>query len=221
MKRILLLIGLIITALTIQCADLNQAMVKAGLVDVATVNRDILVELMYGKTDNFTGVRLYDTLTKAYLRPEAAAALDKAQKALSAKHPGYRLKVYDASRPMSVQRKMYNVVRGGAKARYVSNPRNGGGLHNYGMAVDITIVDEKGDELPMGTKVDHLGREANIDREAQLVRNGVITATERANRKLLREVMAAGGFRPLKSEWWHFNLCTRAYAKSHLKLLDF
>lgn len=204
-----------------QCSDLNRAMEKAGLVDLTTVNPDILVDLMYGKSDNFTGVRLYDTLTKAYLRPEAAAALDKAQKALSARHPGYRLKVYDASRPMSAQRKMYNAVRGTAKARYVSNPRNGGGLHNYGMAVDITIVDEKGQELPMGTKVDHLGREANVDREAQLVRTGVITAAERANRNLLREVMAAGGFRPLKSEWWHFNLCSRAYAKSHLKLLDF
>lgn len=221
MKRFLLIITLIIQAVSACAANLNKAMENAGLIDITTVNNDIIVDLMYGRSDNFTGVKLYDTLTKAYLRPETAAALDKAQKALSKRHPGYRLKICDASRPMSVQRRMYNVVRGTSKARYVSNPRKGGGLHNYGMAVDITIVDEKGHELPMGTKVDHLGPEANIDKEAWLVKTGKITSAERNNRQLLREVMTSAGFRPLKSEWWHYNFCTRAYAKTHLKLLDF
>ena len=41
--------------------------------------------------------------------------------------------------------------------------------------------------------MDHLGPEANIDREAQLVSRGVITAAERANRLLLRRIMQAGG----------------------------
>lgn len=221
MKHICIAISMLTATLSASAADIDSLMANAGLVDILSVNSDIIVSLMYARPDNFTGVVLYDSLDKAYLRPEAAQALDIAQKTLTERHPGYRLKVYDASRPMSVQKKMYKTVRGTAKARYVSNPRNGGGLHNYGMAVDITIVDADGNELPMGTKVDHLGREANIDREDHLVRAGVITASERSNRQLLRSVMAAGGFKPLKNEWWHFNLCTRSEARATLPLLDF
>lgn len=196
-------------------ADDNQKMEQAGMTDITTVSPDIVVSLMYARADNFTGVVLYNTLSKAYLHPIAAKSLAAAQAELSRIKPGYRLKIYDASRPMSAQKKMYDVVRGTSKARYVSNPKNGGGLHNYGMAVDITIVDDKGTELDMGTKVDHLGPEAHITNESRL------TKKQQSNRQLLRRVMTAGGFKPLKSEWWHFNRCTRAYAKTHYRLLDF
>ncbi len=73
----------------------------------------------------------------------------------------------------------------------------------------------------MGTPVDHLGPEANIDREAQLVRQGRITAEERENRQLLRRVMVAAGWRPLRTEWWHFDLTTRSNARRYYCLLDF
>lgn len=92
---------------------------------------------------------------------------------------------------MSVQRKMWDVVKGTSKYRYVSNPNRGGGLHNYGLAVDISIQDSLGRPLPMGTKVDHLGVEAHITEEGELIRNGKITETERQNRILLRKVMKA------------------------------
>ena len=49
---------------------------------------------------------------------------------------------------MSVQRIMWNLVRGTNKTYYVSNPAKGGGLHNYGMAVDLTIIDASGKLLP-------------------------------------------------------------------------
>lgn len=39
---------------------------------------------------------------------------------------------------MSIQQKMWNVVKGTKNDIYVSNPAHGGGMHNYGMAVDIT-----------------------------------------------------------------------------------
>lgn len=85
------------------------------------------------------------------------------------------------------------------------NPNRGGGLHNYGLAVDINIQDSLGQPLPMGTKVDHLGIEAHITQESELVRNGKISEAERQNRILLRRVMKEAGFRALPSEWWHFN----------------
>ena len=122
---------------------------------------------MYTKADNFTGEILYDDLSEAYLHPHAAYALLKAQEALKALHPSYSLIIYDAARPMSVQRKMWDVVKGTSKYRYVSNPNRGGGLHNYGLAVDISIQDSLGRPLPMGTKVDHLGVEAHITEEGE------------------------------------------------------
>lgn len=208
---------------TATAADsLCARMEAAGMVDAAAGDPAIKVSLMYGRDDNFTGAAMYpEGFATAYLHPEAAAALVKAQETLTASHPGLRLLVADAARPMSVQRKMYRTVRGTPMAPYVSNPANGGGLHNYGLAVDITIVDALGRELPMGTPVDHLGPEANIDREDDLVARGVITATERDNRLLLRRVMKAAGFMPLRTEWWHFNLRSRAEARGRYPLLDF
>lgn len=201
--------------------NLEQQLRSAGMMNVCEMDSTIKVDLMYAKDDNFTGVKLYDDFNGAYLHPSAAAALLKASDELHKLHPCYNLLVKDASRPMSVQRTMYRVVRGTPKAPYVSNPKNGGGLHNYGLAVDVTLVDENGNELPMGTKVDHLGVEANIDKEETLVRRGIISETERQNRLLLRRVMRAGGFIPLRSEWWHFNLVSRATAKAKYKRLDF
>ena len=143
----------------------------------------------------------------------------KAQEALKQLHPSYNLVVYDAARPMSVQKKMWNVVKGTPKYKYVSNPNRGGGLHNYGLAVDINIQDSLGQPLPMGTKVDHLGIEAHITQESELVRNGKISEAERQNRILLRRVMKEAGFRALPSEWWHFNFCSRDVARQKYKVI--
>lgn len=184
-----------------------------GYKNIAECDPTIAVDLMYTRPDNFTGRTLYTELREAYLHPLAMERLLEAQRLLRQEHPDYRLIVYDAARPMSVQAQMWAVVRGTAKERYVSNPAHGGGLHNYGLAVDISILDSLGRALPMGTKVDHLGREANITDEAALVAEGRITEGERQNRLLLRRVMKKAGFRPLPSEWWHFNYCSRDEAK--------
>lgn len=191
------------------------------MVDVGAMDTTIIVRLMYASEDNFVGADMYGPLRKAYLHREAADALVRASEALRRERPDLRLLVKDAARPMSAQRRMYNKVRGTAAAPYVSNPARGGGLHNYGLAVDVTLADMHGCELPMGTPVDHLGPEANIDKEGALVGRGVITVTERSNRELLRRAMRSAGWMPLRSEWWHFNLRSRAVAKERYKVLDF
>lgn len=193
-------------------------MERAGYVNVATAVPDINISLMYARADNFTGRILYKDLREAYLHPRAAKALAKAQQLLKAKRPDLSLKIYDAARPMHIQQQMWNVVKGTAQQNYVSNPRNGGGLHNYGMAVDITLcIAATGDTIPMGTLVDHLGAAAHTDAEADLVRRRVITRQALENRRLLREVMHGAGFTVLRTEWWHFNLITRAEARRTLK----
>ena len=195
-----------------------KRMAEQGLVDILSVDSTIQVSLMYSRADNFTGKILYTDLKEAYLHPKAAAALAKAQQALKKLRPELSLKVYDATRPMSVQQKMWNTVAGTKKSIYVSNPRNGGGMHNYGLAVDITLCNAiTGDTLDMGTKVDFLGSYAHIDNEAGLVSRHIISKEAKKNRELLRKVMTEAGFKPLKTEWWHFNLVSRAEAKAKYK----
>ncbi len=196
-----------------------QSMAKQGLVNIKDVDPSIKVSLMYSRPDNFTGQVLYKDLREAYLHPKAANAVAMAQKALKERRPELSLIIFDATRPMSIQQVMWNVVKGTSKNIYVSNPANGGGMHNYGMAVDISICDENGDTIPMGAKVDYLGKLSHIDLESLHVKNKKMTEEARANRQLLRDVMAVGGFRPLRTEWWHFNLCTRAEAKRLYKAI--
>ena len=186
---------------------------------IASVDSTILVSLMYTRADNFTGQVLYKDLNTAYLHPKAAAALHKAQQILRRSHPGLTLKVYDAARPMSVQQRMWNVVAGTPKNIYVSNPANGGGLHNYGLAVDVTIADANGDSITMGTRIDNMTRLAHIDKEDELLRQGKLTREAYNNRRLLRRVMREAGFRALRSEWWHFNYTSRANARKYYKVI--
>lgn len=206
-------------SLSAQQSNTAKRMQALGFVNIAKADTTIRVELMYARADNFTGKVLYKDLREAYLHPDAMRGLSKAQQELKRLHPGYRLIVYDAARPMSVQQQMWNVVQGTSKDIYVSNPAHGGGLHNYGLAVDISILDKKGQPLPMGTKVDHLGREAHITNEEDLIKRGKITKQERQNRLLLRRVMRSAGFRALPSEWWHFNWRSRQEAKKCYKII--
>ncbi|MEG1885500.1 MAG: M15 family metallopeptidase [Alistipes sp.] len=181
-------------------------MEQLGLINIAEMDPSIRVDLMYAKADNFTGRILYTDLREAYLHPDAAQALLQAQNLLRKIHPSYRLFVCDASRPMSIQQVLWDTVKGTPSENYASNPAKGGGTHNYGFAVDVTIYDVLlQDTITMGVKVDHLFSESNIDKEDELVRTGKISAAAKANRELLRYVMTQAGYRPLRSEYWHFN----------------
>ena len=215
---IILTLAFASASLLAQQSPTAKRMAQQGLVDILSVDSTIQVSLMYSRADNFTGKVLYTDLREAYLHPKAAAALAKAQQALKKLRPELSLKIYDATRPMSVQQKMWNTVAGTKKSIYVSNPRNGGGMHNYGLAVDITLCKAAtGDTLDMGTKVDFLGSYAHIDNEADLVSRHIISKEAKKNRELLRKVMTEAGFKPLRTEWWHFNLVSRAEAKAHYK----
>lgn len=198
----------------------DQRLKEMGMVDIALADSTIAVSLLYASPDNIFGEAVYEGLTKAWLRPEAAAMLLNAQQLLQTVAPSHRLIVFDAARPMAVQRKMWQLVRETDKTNYVSNPANGGGLHNYGMAVDVSILDPDGKLLPMGSPIDHFGVEAHTDQEQSLVASGKISAAELANRQLLRRVMQQAGFRTIRYEWWHFNGCTREEARQRFPVID-
>ncbi|MCD8176837.1 MAG: M15 family metallopeptidase [Tannerellaceae bacterium] len=203
-----------------QTGDLDTYLSAQGLVDAKKLDHSLQMDLKYATTDNFLGEKVYDGISGIWLQAEAAEKLLKAQQYLKQIHPNYSIIVYDATRPMSVQRKMWNLVRGTNKTNYVSNPANGGGLHNYGMAVDVSIVDENGIALPMGSDFDYFGMEAHINKEEELVASGKITQQELKNRRLLRDVMTRAGFRTILYEWWHFNAVTKAQAQAKYKLVE-
>lgn len=223
MRKIILLLVLTTTFAVAQdkqkLSKTAQSLERRGYVNVQQLDKTIQVSLMYARADNFTGGVLYDDLREAYLHPRAAQALVKAQKRLKELRPDLRLKVYDAARPMSIQQKMWDKVKHTSKYFYVSNPARGGGLHNYGLAVDLTLCNLKGDTLDMGTKIDYMGAAAHIDNEAQLVAQKRISAQARKNRQLLRDVMTYAGFKPLRTEWWHFNFRSRAQAKRYYQVI--
>ena len=196
------------------------AMEQQGMVNVQLLDSTIHVSLMYSRPDNFTGTVLYTDLRDAYLHPKAVEALLKAQKRLRQLRPDLSIIVFDAARPMSIQQKMWDKVKGTSKYFYVSNPANGGGMHNYGLAVDISLCNAAtGDTIPMGTTIDHMSPLSHITDEPSLVSNGLISPEALANRQLLRSVMTYAGFKPLATEWWHFNLVSRAVARKYYNVI--
>lgn len=218
--RYIFLLLLLLCNLRSNAEELDTWLHDRGLVDISVLDSTIRVHLVYATPDNFMGETVYTGITRAWLHPDAAQKLVTAQRLLKKEHPDLTLVVYDAARPMSVQRKMWRLVRGTDKVNYVSNPSNGGGLHNYGMAVDVTILDPTGEPLPMGTPFDFFGEEAHTNNEEALLASRKITRKEFDNRRLLRRIMKSAGFRTIPYEWWHFNACSRAEARQSYPVLD-
>lgn len=199
----------------------EKTMAQQGLVEVQQAIPGILVELKYATTDNFMHKNVYGCLQKAYLQKEVVARLKKAQDYLSASHPGYHLLIYDATRPLSKQWDLWNALpqySPKVRSNYVANPVEHS-IHNYGSAVDLTVADEKGRPLDMGTPFDFFGEMAYPSREKVLLASGKLKKEAYSNRLILRKAMIHGGFMPIEYEWWHFNAFSRAEAKRRFAVL--
>ena len=193
----------------------------AGLIDIQLLNPDIQVFLRYASDNNFLHQNLYDAFNKAYLADECAKKIALAQTFLSRTKPGFKLLVWDAARPVSAQQLMWDALDMPFEERtkYVSNPKNHS-LHNYGCAVDLTIQDSLENELDMGTDFDDFDTLAQPQFEWLCLQRGTLNPTQIENRKLLRSLMKKAGFTILPSEWWHFNCCSRVYAKEHYIVVE-
>ncbi|SMD41953.1 D-alanyl-D-alanine dipeptidase [Aquiflexum balticum DSM 16537] len=194
--------------------DLEQSLIDAGLVDVEVIIPGVFVDLKYSTTDNFFGEDVYGELTRCYIQPVVAEMLKKSHEKLQADHPELTFLIYDGVRPQSVQQILWDNLDkpDSIKPLYVANPQVGG-LHNFGVAVDLTLAHaDTGEALDMGTGYDYFGYPAYPDREGQMLKEGKITEEHIANREILREVMKYGGFTGIGSEWWHFNAFSRKEA---------
>lgn len=186
------------------------------LVDLQAIDPSIRVDLKYASTDNFMKMKLYDTITKAYLQKDVAERLSKCQTFLKTINKDLSLLVYDGVRPISVQQKMWKALDSipvNERVKFVSNPANGS-IHNYGAAVDLTICDKNGVPLDMGAGYDDIRKIAYPKMEAHFLANGMLTKEQVENRKMLRKIMTSQNFRNISTEWWHFNACTREAAKA-------
>ncbi len=167
--------------------------VEHGLIRAGTIYPPPLEEVRYATTYNFTGHVLYP-FPAVYLHRDAAAALQKVQEDLAAQ--GLGLKIFDGYRPLSVQARMWAII---PDERYVSDPLKSRGKHTRGTAVDVTLVDYLGNELPMPTGFDDFSEKAHRD-------SGKWSLEQRTNNLKLEAVMKKHGFLPFPFEWWHYDL---------------
>ena len=164
----------------------------------------IAVDLRYASPDNFVGRDLYSPIDCAWLHVDAAAALETMVAWLAARQPGLTPLVLDALRPQRVQQQLWDALDGTGLRTYLADPARGS-IHSFGMALDITLLDERGRELDMGTGFDDLSELSHPALEADLLARGKLTAAQVANRQLLRDAMRHAGFVGINSEWWHFD----------------
>lgn len=181
--------------------------------------RSIKLDIRYKTSNNFTGSPLYLSDWKTYLHPLAAERLIKAAMILKAKEPQLTLVVLDATRPVSIQKKLYEKVRGTPLARYVSSS-GGTSMHNYGLALDCTIIEETGKELDMGTKYDEFVPLSEPRFEEKHLKEEKLTQEQYLNRRFLREVMRAAGLRPILNEWWHFEAVRKKELNGRYKVVE-
>ena len=177
-----------------------------SFVSLNDFNHDLSLDFRYADTNNFLHEKVYDC-ANCVLRKEVVASLLKINSTLLTQ--GYRLRLFDCYRPLSVQFKMWEIYPDG---RYVANPNKSGSIHNRGGAVDLTLENVDGEQLDMGTDFDHFGKEAHIDYSE-------LQDTVLNNRKLLQDAMINGGFSSIRTEWWHYNFKnSKTYSTSNFPI---
>jgi D-alanyl-D-alanine dipeptidase len=163
------------------------------LVEVKQACPGVVVELRYATARNITGQPIYPAGARALLRRNVAERLNQAQRFVQ--EQGFGIKVWDAYRPASVQRLLWQAVRNPA---YVVEPSDTGSLHGWGAAVDVTLVDARKREVRMPTDFDSFSAAARYDYcggDPEIA----------ANLSVLKRAMTAAGFRHIRDEWWHYS----------------
>lgn len=182
--------------------------IVCGLVDVTKIDSTLVVDLKYAKKDNFLKRSVYP-IEKAVLQLEVAKKLAEANDEFH--KYGFTIKIWDAYRPFSVQKMMWEIM---PNDDFIANPSHGS-VHNRGAAVDVTLVDKVGREMEMTSGFDDFTEKAFINY------NGA-TAKAIENREFLAKIMMKHGFTRLESEWWHFyGPNAYRYPISNVKLEEF
>lgn len=153
-------------------------------------------------------------------RVSVIAALKRAKSYLP---KGHTFKIWDCKRSYAVQELMMksfwkrigimypNATLGERKKLLL---RFGGGLvkrvtalgtHRNGGSIDLTIVDQHGRELYMGTDHDDLTDRAATEYFEGKKKLDALGTEARKNRRLLVRVLKKAGFVNYAPEWWHWS----------------
>ncbi len=147
---------------------------------------------------------------------------------------GLKLVVWDAWRPVAVQAAIYEAYRAELLRQfpdlpeaeidrrvrvYVAAPSRQSlqpSPHLTGGAVDVTLADSNGQELPMGTGFDDFSPPAATRYYEDLLGERPLEDDEwecARNRRLLYHLMTERGFTNYPGEWWHYNFGNSAWAR--------
>ncbi len=200
---------------------LERLFIQKNLTNISSLDSNIRVVLHYSTSHNFLNKDLYHGLQNCYLPCEVAIKLSNAQHFLNNQYPNYHLIVFDAVRPLHIQKQMWDELDMPAKDKinYLAHPSDIS-LHNYGAAVDVGIIGDNDVLLNMGTAFDFFGELSEPKREKEFVENGKLSQEALTNRLLLRNVMLKAGFTTITSEWWHFNATNKVTAAAKYELIE-
>ena len=194
----------------------------SGFVLLSDFVPHIIQEIRYHSTYNFVGERIdgYEEPV-ALLTIEAARALKAVSNELFVQ--GYRLKVFDAYRPVSAVKQfiLWGIEDTDIRMKpyfypdlekqelfakgYIAKQSS----HSRGSAIDLTLLDMKtGKEVDMGSPFDLFSEVSHPDYRG-------VTQEQYENRMLLQHVMVRNGFLPLDCEWWHFVLKDEPYPDTY------
>ncbi len=179
----------------------------------------VFVDLKYASDDNFMKKNVYGEFNEAFLHRVGAEKLRRAVELLRSERPGWGFLVYDALRPRSIQRVLWAHVVGTPEQGYVADPDKGS-VHNFGLAVDLTCVNEAGAVVEMGSGFDCFHPVSQPKMEETSLASGELKPEHLANRLVLRRAMIGVGFLQLPHEWWHFDALERAEIRNSYELIE-
>ena len=168
-----------------------------NLVKLTDVNDDFIIDIKYATADNFTGAVVYTSNT-CYIDKNTAKRLVEAQKA--AHKAGFKMKIWDAYRPVSAQKRFWELLPDNNFVAYppdMSTMKEFKNSHMNGQCVDVTLTDMDGKDVPMPSGFDDFTEKARLDCPQT-------TGQARKNGEFLRDIMVEAGFTPYEGEWWHF-----------------
>ena len=172
------------------------------------------------------------------LRQGVVKALLEAQFGLEKRYPQWKIKIYDAYRPVAVQQFMVNHTYNSLLQKHSiqeqqlssqqrqdfwnqvyhlwaapSLDRKMPPPHSTGAAIDVTIIDAEGNVLDMGGEIDELSERSHPD--YYVSDRDDDNQQYQFNRQLLYRVMTNAGFCRHPGEWWHFSLGDQMWAWLH------
>jgi D-alanyl-D-alanine dipeptidase len=167
---------------------------KPDLVELATLDPSIHLDIRYAQSNNFLSTPVY-TQARAFMQGPAAEALLRVLRKL--RPLGYGLLIHDAYRPWYITKIFWDATPPEDHI-FVADPEKGS-RHNRGCAVDLTLY-----ELATGKAIEMTGLYDEMSpRSFPNFPGG--TSLQRWHRDLLRRAMESEAFTVNENEWWHFD----------------